>query len=182
MSRRLHEYRTDSVMDPHLETFTRTLDAYPVGTCPLTMELTMLHNAKTQSCGKCVPCRDGLPELEGMMESLLDGDGPPADREERVEQMRALAELVRDTSDCAIGYQPATVLLEGLTAFEREVDSHVHESRCLSDRRPVIPCVSLRLHRLRPLPRPHPRAAHQEQADRGVRGGHVGRGARPRRA
>lgn len=143
MTRRLHEYRTDAAMEPHLETFKRTLDAYPVGTCPLTMELTMLHNAKIQSCGKCVPCRDGIPQLESMMSSLLDGDGTPAEREDRVEEMRALAELVRDTSDCAIGYQPATVLLEGMTTFEGEFDSHVHESRCRQDRRPVIPCVSL---------------------------------------
>jgi len=143
MTPRLHEHRTDAAMEPHLQTFRRTLDAYPVGTCPLAMELTMLHNAKTQSCGKCVPCRDGLPQLEGMLQSLLDGDGEPADRERRLQEMRALAELVRDTSDCAIGYQPATVLLGAMTTFEREFDSHVHDTRCLTDRRPVVPCVSL---------------------------------------
>lgn len=130
-------------MLPHLETFKRTLDAYPVGACPLSMELTMLTNAKTQSCGKCVPCRDGLPQLEGMLKGVLDGDADVETRRRIVTEMTELAELVRDTSDCAIGYQPATVLLEGMTRFEAELDSHVNDSRCLEDRRPTVPCIGL---------------------------------------
>lgn len=51
-------------MDRVLEKFSRKLDAYPMGACPLTVQMSLLHTSKNQTCGKCVPCRDGLPQLE----------------------------------------------------------------------------------------------------------------------
>lgn len=143
MTQQLNTFRTDRSMEAHLETFRRTLDAYPVGACPLSMELTMLQNASTQSCGKCVPCRDGLPQLAGMLRGLLDGAGDAASRAEELAEMTALAELVRDTSDCAIGYQPATVLLEGMRRFDAEYRRHVDDGRCREDRGAKVPCISL---------------------------------------
>ena len=139
----LGAFRTESVMKSHLDTLKRSLDAYPVGACPLTLQITMLHNGAAQSCGKCVPCRDGLPLLEQQMRDLLEGTGDSAARAERLQEMKALAELVRDASDCAIGYQPAITFLEGTTRFEAEYASHVVESRCLDDRKPKVPCISL---------------------------------------
>ena len=139
----LQKRRTDRAMDGHLATFAQTLEAYPVGGCPLSLQLSMLHNGKVQSCGKCVPCRDGLPELEGMLRTVLDGEGDAASRAATIEHMNRLAELVRDTSDCAIGYRSAEFLLEGMSRFADEYASHVEGSRCSADRRPAVPCIAL---------------------------------------
>ena len=57
-----------------LEKFETKVKVYPPGTCPLTVQLSLLTASKNQTCGKCVPCRDGLPQLETLLKSILEGD------------------------------------------------------------------------------------------------------------
>ena len=98
----------------------RRVDAMPPGMCPLAQQLTLLEDrCALQTCGKCVPCRDGLPQLAAHAASSCWIARPTA---AEVERIRALAEMVRDTSDCAIGYEVGErQLLEGLDAFAAEV-------------------------------------------------------------
>ena len=114
----------------------RRVDAMPPGMCPLAQQLTLLEEGALQTCGKCVPCRDGLPQLAGMLRHLVDCQADAAE----VERMRALAEMVRDTSDCAIGYESANALLEGLDAFAAEVESHVSKHECQRSVGQSVPC------------------------------------------
>ena len=69
-----------------LETFETKVKAYPPGTCPLTVQLSLLVASKNQTCGKCVPCRDGLPQLEVLLRKVLEGDATM----EVLEHMRSL--------------------------------------------------------------------------------------------
>ena len=108
----------------------------PPGMCPLAQQLTLLEEGALQTCGKCVPCRDGLPQLAEMLRHLVDCQADAAE----VERMRALAEMVRDTSDCAIGYESANALLEGLDAFAAEVESHVSKHECQRSVGQSVPC------------------------------------------
>ena len=39
--------------------FSHKVEVYPPGSCPITMQISMLRTAANQTCGKCVPCRDG---------------------------------------------------------------------------------------------------------------------------
>ena len=122
-----------------LSKFQTKVRVYPPGTCPLTVQLSMLTASKNQTCGKCVPCRDGLPQLERMMKRILDGDGTP----ETLKQMKALAEMIRDSADCAIGYQTAIEVLEGLETFREEYESHVNDKICPEEIGQKVPCVNL---------------------------------------
>ncbi|MBQ7534548.1 MAG: FAD-dependent oxidoreductase [Stomatobaculum sp.] len=99
----------------------------------------MLQASKNQTCGKCVPCRDGLPQLERMMRRILDGDGTP----ETMRQMKVMAEMIRDSADCAIGYQTAIEVLEGLETFRDEYESHVTNKMCPAEIGQKVPCVNL---------------------------------------
>ena len=108
----------------------------PPGMCSLAQQLTLLEEGALQTCGKCVPCRDGLPQLAAMLRHLVDCQADAAE----VERMRALAEMVRDTSDCAIGYEAAGVLLEGLDTFAAEVESHVSKHACQRGVGQSVPC------------------------------------------
>ena len=122
-----------------LSKFQTKVRVYPPGTCPLTVQLSMLTASKNQTCGKCVPCRDGLPQLERMMKRILDGDGTP----ETLNQMKALAEMIRDSADCAIGYQTAIEVLEGMETFREEYESHVKDKICPEEIGQKVPCVNL---------------------------------------
>ena len=122
-----------------LEKFETKVKAYPPGTCPLTVQLSLLTASKNQTCGKCVPCRDGLPQLETLLKSILDGDADMS----TIEEMRDLAILIRDTADCAIGYQAAEEVLIGLDHFKQEYKSHVLNHVCPDGRGQKVPCINM---------------------------------------
>ena len=107
--------------------------------CPLAVQLTMLQTSGAQTCGKCVPCRDGIPQLAAMLKRVVDCDAD----EGVLEGLRALAEMIRDTSDCAIGYEAARSVLEGLDTFADEYASHVHVRVCQAGVGQTVPCETL---------------------------------------
>ena len=121
--------RFDTKIEELLRRFESKIKACPPGTCPLTVQLSLLQTAADQTCGKCVPCRDGLPQLKRLLQSVLDGEadsGTPG-------KMAALAEMIRDTADCAIGYQAADDVLWGLDALKDEYRSHIENGCCTEE-------------------------------------------------
>ena len=131
--------RDDARIAAHLDTFARRVEATPPGMCPLAVQLTMLQASGAQTCGKCVPCRDGIPQLAAMLKRVVDCDAD----EGVLEGLRALAEMIRDTSDCAIGYEAARSVLEGLDTFADEYASHVHVRVCQAGVSQTVPCETL---------------------------------------
>lgn len=107
--------------------------------CPLAVQLTMLQTSGAQTCGKCVPCRDGIPQLAAMLKRVVDCDAD----EGVLEGLRALAEMIRDTSDCAIGYEAARSVLEGLDTFADEYASHLRDRSCQEGVGQTVPCETL---------------------------------------
>ena len=121
------------------ERFGRRVEATPPGMCPIAMQLSLLQAAELQTCGKCVPCRDGIPQLARLMREVLDCRAT----EETLGQLRTLATLVRDTSDCAIGYEAGNAVLEGLDSFKAEYESHIARRSCTAEIEQKVPCEAL---------------------------------------
>lgn len=130
---------TNEKIDNVLFRFRRKITSYPPGMCPLTVQLSLLQTSKNQTCGKCVPCKDGLEQLGRLLKSVLDG----AASMDTLDEMKTLAEIIRDTADCAVGYESAEVVLEGLDIFREEYRSHILNHSCQSDIHQTIPCVTL---------------------------------------
>lgn len=57
--------------------------------------------------------------------------------------MEALARMIRDTSDCAIGYEAAQFFLQGLEAFSAEYQSHIRDHACSAEIDQTVPCETL---------------------------------------
>ncbi len=121
------------------ERFARRVEATPPGMCPVVFELALVQAGALQTCGKCVPCRDGLPKLSALMERVA---ACRADASE-LDEARALAEMIRDTSDCAIGYEAAQAALDGFDAFADEYAAHVFDRACRADVGQSVPCETL---------------------------------------
>ena len=51
----------------------RRITASQPGICPVNLSVAFLHICRSQSCGKCVPCRVGLMRLEELIQKVLDG-------------------------------------------------------------------------------------------------------------
>ena len=117
--------------------FVQRVKAYPQGACPLSMVQALLALSRNQSCGKCVPCSDGLDQLQTLVTRVIAG-GATMDT---LTQIRTLATMIRDTADCAIGYTAADMVLQSLDEFKADYESHVKEKQCLPEVIHKIPCV-----------------------------------------
>ena len=130
---------TNTQLKSFLEKFERRIQATPPGICPIVLQISLLEECRSQTCTKCVPCRDGIPQLVEILKKIGQCQGTRED----LEQARALAELIRDTSDCAIGYDAGAMVLEGMETFREEYEMHLNYSRCNFDIKQSVPCETM---------------------------------------
>lgn len=81
-----------------------------------------------ESCGKCVPCREGLKKMQMILHDLTGGRGQEGD----TELLRKLAESISDTSLCALGQSAANPVLSTIRYFYEEYVEHEREHFCRS--------------------------------------------------
>ncbi|MBQ3920281.1 MAG: hypothetical protein II695_11435, partial [Oscillospiraceae bacterium] len=60
-------------IDIVLNKFRSRMTSYPPGMCPLVLYRSLLQISMNQTCGKCVPCRDGLVEVDRLLLSVING-------------------------------------------------------------------------------------------------------------
>ena len=126
-------------IDIALNKFRSRINSYPPGMCPLALYRSILQVSINQSCGKCVPCRDGLREADRFLGSILSGDAG----EDTIAELKALCEMIAATADCAVGVTAATTVLDSLTEFADEYESHVRARRCVEPAAQTVPCMTL---------------------------------------
>lgn len=79
-----------------------------------------------ESCGKCVPCREGVRRMREILEDICAGKG----REGDVELLEKIATGVADGSLCALGGSAPNPVLSTIKYFRNEYDAHIKEHRC----------------------------------------------------
>lgn len=131
--------KDDSKFATFLDEYERRVEATPPGMCAVAMQLDLLRAGGCQTCGKCVPCREGIAHIETLLEEVLAFDAEP----DVLEEIRAQAAVVRDTADCAIGWHAVEVLLAGLDTFKEEFESHVKQGKCREGVAQTVPCETL---------------------------------------
>lgn len=113
--------------------------ASPPGLCPVDISASFLKLCHAQTCGKCVPCRVGLGQLENLMEDVLNGEATL----ETIDIIERTARVIKETADCAIGYEAANMVLKGLEGFRDDYEEHINTGRCLCHLEQPVPCVAL---------------------------------------
>ena len=131
--------KADGQMGEFVEAFARRVEAMPPGQCPVGMMLGQLQASMAQTCGKCTPCAQGMPKIAALLRDVAEFRAAEA----TVGEIRAKATLLRDTADCAVGWQAGQMVLEGLDAFADEFASHVEAGTCAPGTRQTVPCVTL---------------------------------------
>ena len=129
----------DAQIAQFLEDFERRVQTTPPGMCPVQLQLNQVQAGAAQTCGKCIPCRDGLPQLAALLHDIVACTASP----ETLDQARDLAQLISETSDCAIGYHTADVFLQSLQAHEAEFTAHVQQHACQPTIEQKVPCEAL---------------------------------------
>ena len=131
--------KADGQMGEFVEAFARRVEAMPPGQCPVGMMLGQLQASMAQTCGKCTPCAQGMPKIAALLRDVAEFRATEA----TVGEIRAKATLLRDTADCAVGWQAGQMVLEGLDSFADEFASHVEAGTCAPGTRQTVPCVTL---------------------------------------
>lgn len=126
-------------IDTVLLKFRSRMTSFPPGMCPLTLYRSLLHISMNQSCGKCIPCRDGLHEVDRLLKSIINGEATP----DTLSELEKKCRMIEETSDCAVGASGAKLILDSLKDFPDEYESHIKNQRCIENTVQTIPCITL---------------------------------------
>ena len=130
--------RAQNVLDGLHRDMERRIGASAYGLCPVDMSLNYLRLCHAQTCGKCVPCRIGLGQLEVLIEQVLDRTATM----ETINIIERTTKVIADSAGCAIGYEAAHMVLKGIRGFREDYEEHVQHGRCISVLSYPVPCVS----------------------------------------
>ncbi len=131
--------RTHIVMEELYKDLERRIESSPPGLCPVDMSRAFLELCHAQTCGKCVPCRIGLGQLNHFIKDVLDGNATM----ETLDTMEATALSIMESADCAIGYEAAHMVYKGLVGYRDDYIEHIRHGRCTCTYSQPVPCVSL---------------------------------------
>ena len=104
------------------------------GTCMVDVAKYFVHFLQEESCGKCLPCREGLKRMGEILDGITEGKGS----EESLSLLEELAEVVADTSLCGLGKTAPNPVLSALRYFHSEFEDHIYRKRC-----PAAVCTPL---------------------------------------
>jgi NADH:ubiquinone oxidoreductase subunit F (NADH-binding)/NAD-dependent dihydropyrimidine dehydrogenase PreA subunit len=95
-------------------------------TCMVDVARYFLDFLQNESCGKCVPCREGIKRMLEIITNITIGQG----NEKDLELLKELAETVKDFSLCSLGKTAPNTVLSTLKYFRDEYDVHVRDKKC----------------------------------------------------
>jgi NADH-quinone oxidoreductase subunit F len=79
-----------------------------------------------ESCGKCLPCREGLKRMSQILTDITEGKGKKGD----IELLERLSATLVDSSLCALGSTAPNPVLTTIRYFRDEYEAHIKEKRC----------------------------------------------------
>jgi NADH:ubiquinone oxidoreductase subunit F (NADH-binding)/(2Fe-2S) ferredoxin/Pyruvate/2-oxoacid:ferredoxin oxidoreductase delta subunit len=95
-------------------------------TCMVDIARYFIKFLTEESCGKCVPCREGLDRMLDILTDITEGKG----KEEDIELLEELGGVIKELSLCALGGTAPNPVLSTLRYFRDEYEAHVRENRC----------------------------------------------------
>ena len=108
-------------------------------TCIVEVARFFMNFTQNESCGKCVPCREGTKNMLSILQRIVDGNGRPED----IDTLQELAVAVQDGSLCALGKTAPNPVLSTLKYFLDEYKSHIVDKKC-----PAGVCTSMKEYRI----------------------------------
>ena len=95
-------------------------------TCMVEVARFFMNFTKNESCGKCVPCREGTKNMLKILEKIVQGKGEMSD----LDTLEELAYTVKDGSLCGLGKTAPNPVLSTLKYFRDEYVAHIRDHKC----------------------------------------------------
>jgi NADH:ubiquinone oxidoreductase subunit F (NADH-binding)/(2Fe-2S) ferredoxin len=94
--------------------------------CMVDVAKYFIHFLIEESCGKCLPCREGLRMMHDILERITQGEG----KEEDIDLLMQISNTLLDTSLCQLGGSAPNPVLSTVRYFRDEYDAHIRDKRC----------------------------------------------------
>ncbi len=113
-------------------------------TCMVDVAKFFMDFIQRESCGKCIPCREGTRRMLEILESIThkphENNGNNAlDRFKGIIQLEKLGKIIKETSLCGLGQTAPNPVLSTIKWFRDEYEAHIYERKC-----PAGVCTELR--------------------------------------
>ena len=95
-------------------------------TCMVEVARFFMNFTQNESCGKCVPCREGTKRMLEILERIVAGQGQDGD----IELLLELADTISATALCGLGKSAASPIVSTIKGFREEYEAHIYEKRC----------------------------------------------------
>lgn len=97
-------------------------------TCMVEVARFFMNFTQNESCGKCVPCREGTKRMLEILERIVSGSGEEGD----IERLLELADTISHTALCGLGKTAAFPVVSTIKNFREEYEAHIIDKRCAS--------------------------------------------------
>ncbi len=95
-------------------------------TCMVDVARYFINFLMEESCGKCVPCREGLLRMGEILTDITEGRGKMED----LDLIQDLSEVLRDASLCGLGQTAPNPVMSTLKYFRNEYEAHIKDHKC----------------------------------------------------
>ncbi|MBQ0071302.1 MAG: NADH-quinone oxidoreductase subunit NuoF [Spirochaetales bacterium] len=95
-------------------------------TCMVEVARFFMHFTQNESCGKCVPCREGTKRMLEILERIVAGNGMEGD----IDLLLELADTISHTALCGLGKSAPNPVVSTIKNFRPEYEAHIKEKRC----------------------------------------------------
>ena len=94
-----------------------------------------------ESCGKCIPCREGTKRMLETLERIVNGEGKMSD----LDDLEELSNMIQNMALCGLGKSAPLPVISTLKRFRDEYEEHIRDKRCRAK-----VCTALRQFRINP--------------------------------
>ena len=95
-------------------------------TCMVEVARFFMNFTQRESCGKCVPCREGTKRMLEILERIVDGKGQLSD----LDELEELANMVQSMALCGLGKSAPLPVISTLKRFRKEYEEHIVDKKC----------------------------------------------------
>lgn len=95
-------------------------------TCMVEVARFFMNFTQNESCGKCIPCREGTKRMLEILERIVAGEGQDGD----IELLLELADTISATALCGLGKTAPSPVVSTIRNFRDEYEAHIYEKRC----------------------------------------------------
>ncbi|HBE40870.1 MAG TPA: NADH-quinone oxidoreductase subunit F [Bacteroidales bacterium] len=104
-------------------------------TCIVDLVRYYMEFMRNESCGKCIPCREGTGRMLEILQNVIrkpsdDDSGTTLERFKGVMQLETIASVMKDTSLCGLGQTAPNPFLSALKNFREEFEEHIFDRKC----------------------------------------------------